>query len=65
MKSMVQKGEMTYSKFKEMVGNVDGVLVEKSSFSNKYLWYNEKYKYVTGTFSLSTEKCTFLIGYNN
>lgn len=65
MKTMVQKGEMTYSKFKEMVGNVDGVLVEKSSFSNKYLWYNSKTKYVTGTFSLSSDKCTFLIGYNN
>lgn len=62
MKAIIQKGEMTLDKFSEMVGNVDGTLVEKSSFSNKYLWYKSSSNYLYGTFSTSSNKCTFVSG---
>ena len=65
MRTIVQKGEMTYSKFCEMVGNVEGTLVEKSSFSNKYLWYSASNNYLYGTFSASSNKCTFVSGLRN
>lgn len=62
MKSIISKGDMTYEKFCEMVGNVEGTLVEKSSFSNKYLWYKSSANYLNGTFSASSNKCTFVSG---
>lgn len=62
IKASVQKGEMTLDKFNEMVGNVKGTLVEKSSFSKKYLWYGASNNYLYGTFSTSSNKCTFVSG---
>lgn len=62
MKTIISKGEMTLSMFSEMVGNVEGTLVEKSSFSNKYLWYKSSTNYLNGTFSTSSNKCTFVSG---
>ncbi len=62
IKSTVQKGEMTLSKFSEMVGNVEGTLVEKSGYSKKYLWYKASDSYLYGTFSNTSNKCTFMSG---
>ena len=62
IKSTIQKGEMTLSKFNEMVGNVEGTLVEKSGFSKKYLWYKASDSYLYGTFSNTSNKCTFMSG---
>lgn len=62
MKSMINKGEMTLDKFNEMVGNVEGTLVEKSSYSVKYEWYKASTDYLMGTFSTTSNKCTFVSG---
>ena len=65
IKELVKSGEMDYATFVSKVGNVEGVLVEKSQFSKKYLWYNSTSKYLYGTFSESTNKCTLINGFYN
>ncbi|MBR4830836.1 MAG: hypothetical protein IKZ96_03620 [Bacilli bacterium] len=62
IQNAIKKGEMTVSKFNEMVGNVEGTLVEKSAYSKKYLWYSASNNYLYGTFSTTTNKCTFITG---
>lgn len=62
IKSTVQKGEMSLDKFNEMVGNVEGTLVEKSGTIKKYLWYGASDNYLYGTFSNTSNKCTFISG---
>ena len=62
IQNAVKKGEMTVSKFNEMVGNVEGTLVKKSGYSKEYLWYGASNNYLTGTFSTTTNKCTFITG---
>lgn len=53
---------ITYEKFKETIGGVDGNLVEKSSSSNVYRWVNSDGGYLRATFSNSSNKCTFVSG---
>lgn len=53
---------LTYDEFKEKVGSVDGTLIYISSSSKKYVWVDKNGGYLTGTFSDSTGKCTFVIG---
>ena len=53
---------LTYDEFKSKVGGVEGTLVYISSSSNKYVWVNTKGEYLTGTFSNTTNKCTFVLG---
>ena len=55
---------MDYATFVSKVGNVEGVLVDKSQFSKKYLWYNSSSKYLIGEFSEITGMCTLVTGYN-
>ena len=52
---------LTYDEFCKKV-NAEGVLYSVSSYSNKYVWVNKNGEYLTGTFSTSTNKCTFVIG---
>ena len=65
IKTLLRSGKLDYSTFVKKVGNVEGVLVEKSSYSKKYLWYNSRTKYLYGTFSESSGRCTFISGLNN
>ena len=62
MKSIINKGEMTLEKFNEMVGNVEGTLIEKSAYSVKYEWYKSSSDYLKGSFSTTSNKCTFVSG---
>lgn len=61
LKTKVQNG-VTYDEFKAEIGNTDGILIEKSQFSNKYLWVSTKGGYIKATFSLSNNKCTIFTG---
>lgn len=61
LKTKVQNG-LTYDEFKAEIGNTDGILIEKSQFSNKYLWVSTKGGYIKATFSLSNNKCTIFTG---
>ena len=53
---------LTYDEFKEKVGGVDGTLVYISSTTNKYVWVSTTGEYLTGSFSNTTNKCTFVLG---
>jgi len=55
---------LTYDEFCKKV-NGKGHLYSVSSYSKKYVWVNAKGEYLTGTFSTSTNKCTFVIGMIN
>lgn len=52
---------LTYDEFCKKV-NGKGVLYSVSTYSKKYVWVNKNGEYLTGTFSTSTNKCTFVIG---
>lgn len=52
---------LTYDEFCKKV-NGNGVLYSVSTYSKKYVWVNKNGEYLTGTFSTSTNKCTFVIG---
>ena len=60
-KAMNNRETVTYDDVKAKFG-ADGVLVEKSSFSNKYRWVNAKGGYMNGNFSLSSGACTMIMG---
>ena len=52
---------LTYDEFCKKV-NAEGVLYSISTYSKKYVWVNKNGEYLTGTFSTTTNKCTFVIG---
>ena len=52
---------LTYDEFCKKV-NGNGVLYYISSYNNKYVWVNKNGEYLTGSFSTSTNKCTFVVG---
>ena len=60
LQSKVKDG-IYYNEFIKYIGNVDGVITEKNSYSTKYTWVSKDGKYLTGTFN-SSNKCTFIIG---
>lgn len=62
IQSALKSTSLTYDEFKEKVGGVEGTLTYISSYSNKYVWVNKNGEYLTGTFSNTTNKCTFVIG---
>ncbi|MBO5138525.1 MAG: hypothetical protein J6B89_02680 [Bacilli bacterium] len=64
LKSKVRSG-ITYDEFKAELGNTDGVLIEKSDSSNRYMWVSKKGGYVKATFRTSDNKCTFFSGYGD
>ena len=53
---------ISYEEFKKEVGDVDGVLIEKSETSRRYVWATGKGGYVKGSFNYRTDKCTSMIG---
>ena len=56
------KEGITYSEFISYIGNVEGTIIEKSSISTKYVWVAKDGSYLNGTFSNSSNKCTFASG---
>ena len=53
---------ITYDNFITYIGNVQGTVIEKSSYSIKYVWVSSDGSYLNGTFSTSSGKCTFASG---
>lgn len=53
---------ITYDDFITYIGNVQGTLIEKSSYSTKYVWVATDGSYLSGSFSSSSRKCTFASG---
>jgi hypothetical protein len=60
-KAMNNKETVTYDDVKAKF-KADGVLIEKSSFSNKYRWVNEKGGYMNANFSVSSGACSMIMG---
>ena len=56
------KDGVSYDEFKSYIGNVDGTLIEKSSFSNKYIWVAADGGYLNGSFSAKDNTATFVSG---
>lgn len=61
LKEKINDG-ITYDDFISYIGNVDGTIIEKSSYSTKYVWVSSDGGYLNGTFSNSTGKCTLATG---
>ena len=62
MKSKInQEGGLMYDEVKSMLGNVDGVLVKKDSYSNTYIWANTTGGSITAHFN-KDGKCTLFTG---
>lgn len=61
LKPKIKEGVL-YTDFITYIGNVEGILVEKSSVSNKYLWVSENGSYLNASFSNSSGKCIFANG---
>ena len=55
LKPLIKNG-ITYDDFKSYIGGQDGTLIEKSSFSNKYVWVDSKGGYLNGSFSQKDNK---------
>lgn len=56
------KEGITYNDFISYIGNVEGTIIEKSSYSTKYVWVSSDGSYLNGTFSSSSGNCTFASG---
>ena len=61
LKPKVNAG-ITYDNFKKEIGDVDGVLVEKSKTSVKYMWVSKKGGNVRASFRTSDNMCRFFTG---
>ena len=61
LKEKINEG-ITYDNFISYIGGVEGTLIEKSSYSTKYVWVSSDGSYLNGTFSSSSGKCTFASG---
>lgn len=61
--SLLKNGtSLTYDEFVDMVGGVEGTLMEKSTSSLQYMWVNSDGGYLNASFSNSTGKCSFITG---
>lgn len=60
-KDMNDKKAVTYEDIKNKF-KVDGVLIEKTSYSSRYRWVNEKGGYINANFNNSTKACTMIMG---
>lgn len=61
LQKVVRTG-ISYDEFKTYIGNVDGVITEKSDLSTKYTWVSKSGEYLNASFSNSTNKCRFVTG---
>lgn len=61
LKAKVNAG-INYEQFKAEIGNVDGIVVEKSETNTKYMWVSKKGGYIKGNFRNSDNLCTFFTG---
>lgn len=64
LKSKVNYG-ISYDDFKKEIGGVDGILIEKSTLSNKYIWVSTKGGNVKATFRVKDNLCSFFSGFGD
>ena len=64
IKKKVKSG-LTYDKFKEEIGGVDGTLIEKSEISKTYFWASKDGGYITAIFKNKDNKCFYFYGYGD
>jgi len=60
-KAMNNKEKLTYKDLKNNF-KADGVLIEKTNYSTRYRWVNQKGGYINATFNNSTGYCTMIFG---
>ena len=64
IKSQLDSGQsLTYDEFVTKVGGVQGILIEKSEYNKVFIWVANDDSYLKATFSESTGKCTFIVGF--
>lgn len=61
LKAKVKTG-INYEQFKAEIGNVEGVVVEKSDLNTKYMWVSKKGGYIRGNFRNKDNVCSFFTG---
>ena len=61
LRTKINEG-ITYEEFVTYVGGVEGVLIEKGSITNKYIWVDDDGSYLNASFSTGSNKCTFVSG---
>ena len=60
-KAIKSGDSLTYDEFCDKV-NSKGVLYKITTTGNGYVWVNKNGEYLTGSFSTSSNKCTFVMG---
>ena len=65
LKDILKKHKVTYDKFKEEIGGVDGTLIEKSEISKTYFWASKDGGYITAIFKNKDNKCFYFYGYGD
>ena len=60
--SLNNKEAVSYDEIKEKFGKVEGTLVEKNSYGNKYKWVGNDGAYLVVSFSTDNKKCTMVSG---
>lgn len=61
LKPKINEG-ISYKDFIAYIGGVEGTIIEKSSYSTKYVWVDEDGSYLNGSFSSSSGNCTLASG---
>lgn len=61
LKIKIKEG-ISYDEFISYIGGVDGVMIEKSSVTTKYIWVSSTGDYLRGSFSNNSRHCTFIYG---
>lgn len=61
LQTKIKEG-ISYNDFISYIGNVQGTIVEKSSITTKYVWEDSNGSYLQGSFSNSSNQCTFVSG---
>lgn len=54
-----------YDEFIKQIGGVDGILIEKTDLSSKYIWVSKNGGYIYGSFRNENNKCSFFAGYGD
>lgn len=61
LKSKINEG-ISYNEFISYIGGVEGTVIEKSSYSTRYVWVSSDGSYLNGAFSSSSGNCTYITG---
>lgn len=62
IETLVNENLLDYQKLVNILGNVEGILIEKKTDELTYKWVGKDNKYLSATFSRDTGKCIMLTG---